>query len=302
MLKITYAKIMTVDLNKTRKNMTLPAFHFGLLIEAEELVPYLGHEQLRIVDLSRSSVYDQLHIPHALHLKPKQLLRQEEHASGLLPDTEGLQALIQALNISPEHHVVAYDDEGGAWAGRLIWNLHCLGFENTSLLNGGIHAWLGAGFPTSSEIEKFKLVEPLVEINQSAMGQYRIEYPVLLDQVKHNAVHLWDCRSEDEYTGLRLAARRGGHIPNARHFEWSTALNRENHLKLHPLERTQQRLEQLGFDLKQPIVVYCQSHHRSGLAYILGRLLGCPIQAYDGAWSEWGNRLDSPIITGELPS
>ena len=22
----------------------------------------------------------------------------------------------------------------------------------------------------------------------------------------------------------------------------------------------------------------------------------------DGAWSEWGNRLDSPIVTGELPS
>lgn len=63
----------------------------------------------------------------------------------------------------------------------------------------------------------------------------------------------------DEYSGVRLAARRGGHIQNALHFEWSTALNRQNHLKLHPLERTRQRLEQLGFDLKQPVVVYCQS-------------------------------------------
>ena len=115
-------------------------------------------------------------------------------------------------------------------------------------------------------------------------------------------MQLWDCRTTDEYTGLRLAARRGGHIPGALHFEWSTALNRENDLKLHPLERTRQRLEQLGFNLNEPVVVYCQSHHRSGLAYILGRLLGWHIQAYDGAWSEWGNRLDSPIITGELPS
>lgn len=282
--------------------MTISEFNFALLIEAEELVPYLGHDKLRIVDLSQYSVYDQLHIPHAIHVKPKQLLRQEEQASGLLPDLNTLQALIEYLNISPEHHVVAYDDEGGAWAGRLIWNLHCLGFENTSLINGGIHAWLASGFPTSSAIETLDTVENLVQIDQKNLHQYRIEYTALLEQVQNNAIQIWDCRTEDEYTGLRLAARRGGHIPNARHFEWSTALNRQNHLKLHPLQRTQQRLEQLGFDLNEPIVVYCQSHHRSGLAYIIGRLLGCSIQAYDGAWSEWGNRLDSPIITGELPS
>ena len=282
--------------------MTHSAFNFGLLIEAEQLVPHLGNKKLRIVDLSRASVYDQLHIPHALHLKPKFLVRQDEQATGLLPDAEGLRELISYLNISPEHHVVVYDDEGGAWAGRLIWNLHCLGFENTSLLNGGIHAWLAAGLPTTSEVEQFESVSTLVQVDQAKIQQYRIEYTELLEKVQSSQVQLWDCRTEDEYTGLRLAARRGGHIPNALHFEWSTALNRENHLRLHPLERTQQRLEQLGFNLNEPVVVYCQSHHRSGLAYILGRLLGWNIQAYDGAWSEWGNRLDSPIITGEMPS
>lgn len=282
--------------------MTHSAFDFGLLIDAEQLVPHLGNDKLRIVDLSRASVYDQLHIPHALHLKPKFLVRQDEQATGLLPDVDGLQELIGYLNISLEHHVVVYDDEGGAWAGRLIWNLHCLGFENTSLLNGGIHAWLAAGLPTTSEVEQFEPVSALVQVDQAKIQQYRIEYAELLEKVQSSQVQLWDCRTEDEYTGLRLAARRGGHIPNALHFEWSTALNRENHLRLHPLERTQQRLEQLGFNLNEPVVVYCQSHHRSGLAYILGRLLGWNIQAYDGAWSEWGNRLDSPIITGEMPS
>ena len=281
--------------------MTTANFNFGLLIDAEELVPYLGHDLIRIVDLSRSSVYEQLHIPHAIHLKPNVLLRQQEHATGLLPDEQGLKDLIQALNISKDHHVVVYDDEGGAWAGRLIWDLHCLGFTQTSLLNGGIHAWLGAGLPTSSNQEKSAKVENLFEIEQ-INSQYRILYPELLEQVEQALVQVWDCRTVDEYTGQRLAARRGGHIPNARQFEWSTAIDRQNHLKLHPLERTKQRLEQLGFDLGQPVVVYCQSHHRSGLAYIIGRLLNWDIKAYDGAWSEWGNRLDSPIITGESPS
>ncbi|QIO07265.1 sulfurtransferase [Acinetobacter shaoyimingii] len=282
--------------------MTDSQFDLGLLIEAEQLVPYLGNDKLRIVDLSRSSVYEQLHIPHAIHLKPNLLVRQEEQASGVLPDDEGLRNLIDFLNISPEHHVVVYDDEGGAWAGRLIWNLHCIGFYNTSLINGGIHAWLGANLPTSSDIERFEKVEHTVKIDKTHIDEYQIEYKNLLEKVNQNSVQVWDCRTHDEYIGQRLAARRGGHIPSARHFEWSTALNRQNHLKLHSLERTQQRLEQLGFQLDQPVVVYCQSHHRSGLAYILGRLLGWKIQAYDGAWSEWGNRLDSPIITGESPS
>ena len=291
---------MNLIQNSHEKHMT--AFDFGLLIEAEDLVPHLGNDKLRIVDLSRASVYAQLHIPYALHVQPKLLVRQEEMAMGLLPDQAGLEALIRYLNISPEHHVVAYDDEGGAWAGRLLWNLHCLGFENTSLLNGGIHAWLGSGFPTSAEQEVFQPVETLLTVDLQHQSKYQIDYEQLTRAVDAGKVQLWDCRTEDEYTGLRLAARRGGHILGARHFEWSTALDRQNHLRLHPLQRTQQRLEQLGFDLSQPVVVYCQSHHRSGLAYIIGRLLGWDIQAYDGAWSEWGNRLDSPIVTGESPS
>lgn len=274
--------------------------NFDLLIETEDLVPFLAHPQLRIVDLSRRSVHEQLHIPGAVHLAPKLLVRQEEYASGLLPETTQLQQLIEFLQISPEHHVVAYDDEGGAWAGRLIWNLHCLGFENTSLINGGIHAWLAAELPTSSQATTLEPVANLLPVETNL--QYQVHYDELLELVQNNQTQIWDCRTEDEYTGLRLAARRGGHIPGALHFEWSTALNRQNHLKLHPLERTQQRLEHLGFNLNEPVVVYCQSHHRSGLAYILGRLLGWNIRAYDGAWSEWGNRLDSPIITGELPS
>ena len=281
--------------------MTQQPTTLGLLVEPEQFAPFLDDPQYRIVDLSRDSVFEQIHLPHAISVKPKELVEMSELASGYLPTLEILQALFNRLGITSQHHVIVYDDEGGAWAGRFIWNLHCAGFYQVSLLNGGIHAWLAAGLPTTMDIENIENSVETYQVDLSNERQFRIEYEELRQLVEQKNIQLWDCRTEAEYQGIRLAARRGGHIAGAKHYEWSTAINRQDHLKLHPLSRTQQQLQHLGFDLTQPVVVYCQSHHRSGLAYIIGRLLNWNVRAYDGAWSEWGNRLDSAVVNGENP-
>lgn len=269
----------------------------NLLIEAEQL-PHLNSDLIRFVDLSRDSVYQQLHLEQAIHISPKQLLRQQGEITGLLPNQAELIQLIQQLQLSPEHHLIAYDDEGGAWASRLIWTLHCLGFKRTSLINGGIHACLAAGIPTTTDVFSPQIVNTLIEPNFSDIQRYRIEFSELLNLVQQNTPQLWDCRSQDEFLGIRRSARRGGHIPYAIHYEWSNLFDRHNQLKLHPLSHIQQQLQDVGFDLTQPVIVYCQSHHRSSLVYVVGHLLKWDIRAYDGAWSEWGNQTNSPIVTG----
>jgi len=54
-------------------------------------------------------------------------------------------------------------------------------------------------------------------------------------------------------------------------------------------------LAQLGIDDTKRIITHCQTHHRSGLTYFIGRWLGLDIRAYHGSWSEWGNDPDTPI-------
>jgi thiosulfate/3-mercaptopyruvate sulfurtransferase len=45
------------------------------------------------------------------------------------------------LGVGDDATVVAYDDRGGAFAGRLVWMLRILG-QRAALLDGGIEGWL----------------------------------------------------------------------------------------------------------------------------------------------------------------
>ena len=68
----------------------------------------------------------------------------------------------------------------------------------------------------------------------------------------------------------------------------------DRHLRL--TEDLAALLSQHGIDPERATITHCQTHHRSGLSYMVGRILGFKkISAYHGSWSEWGNRDDLPV-------
>ena len=68
-----------------------------------------------------------------------------------------------------------------------------------------------------------------------------------------------------------------------------------NNLKLKPLETIREELKAVGISVEKDTVTHCQSHHRSGLTYLLGKLLNFKsMKAYAGSWGEWGNHPDTP--------
>ena len=70
-------------------------------------------------------------------------------AVGKLPDLNSLQSALAGIGYHPDRRIIAYDDEGGGWAGKLLWVLDVIGHEHWAYLNGGLYAWAGAGQPLS---------------------------------------------------------------------------------------------------------------------------------------------------------
>src|SRR5690606_8023837 len=119
-----------------------------LLIEPADLAPRLGAAGIRIIDVNSSDVYLRAHVPGAVRLDYARLVAARPPATGALPDAGQLAEVLGGIGLTPEQHVVAYDDEGNGRAARLLWTLDAIGHPGgASLLNGGLRAWLADGQP-----------------------------------------------------------------------------------------------------------------------------------------------------------
>lgn len=265
-----------------------------LLLEPTELAQHLDNEQLRIVDLCKAESYAQVHVPGAVYLDYKFIIGAQPPVMGLLPDEATFAVLLTELGISPQTHVVAYDDEGGGKAARLLYTLEAFGHKNFSLLNGGINAWYHEKHPLENTPNQAKPADSNYPVsykeNIIADRQY------ILDHLGDTQVQLLDARSDAEFSGMKKFAERGGHIPGAVNLDWMALMDTNHYYRLKPDAELKLLLRERGISPDNTIVTYCQTHHRSALTYFALKHLGFDkIRGYPGSWSDWGNQADTPI-------
>ena len=166
---------------------------------------------LRIVDcrflLSDPSAgekaYESGHIEGAVYLHLERDLSapiREDRRGGRhpLPEPAALAAALGQAGISSGMHVVAYDDQGGAMAARLVWLLRWLGHDGgASILDGGFAAWQAADYPVSSVKSEIVPGEFVAHVRQDLV----VHAADVLSRLGTSGVVLVDSREAPRYRG-----------------------------------------------------------------------------------------------------
>jgi len=254
----------------------------------------LPKENLILIDAGSGAAferYKQHHLAGALYVDlDKDLAEISADAKNggrhPLPSPEKFEQLLCRLGITPQSHVVVYDDKNGAnAAARFWWMLRAAGHGNVQVLNGGLQAAIAAGFPVAAGIET---AVPVADypVSQWQLPLAAIDAVEVASQSPEHSVI--DVRDANRYNGITepidLVA---GHIPGAINMPLTGNLD-ANGLFLSPEAlREKYTAALLGVDAKN-IIVHCGSGVTACHTLLALDYAGLPIaKLYVGSWSEW---------------
>jgi thiosulfate/3-mercaptopyruvate sulfurtransferase len=107
----------------------------------------------------------------------------------------------------------------------------------------------------------------------------------LAARLAEGGVTLVDVRTRPEFEGTSgyPCDPRQGHIDGAVHIELDALMGAGR-------EGLRDVLAEAGVDADGPIVLYCHSGSRSGIAAAALRSAGMDAENYEGSWHEWSRR------------
>lgn len=262
-----------------------------LLVSAGQLSRNLQSDQKPLLlDLRPAENFADKHLPGAVHLDLFGLSIVDTDPAPLKAFFWIIEHLFASRGVSDDVPVVVYDDTSGIRAARGFWFLEFFGHPNVRLLDGGYHAWVRAGLPTTTEAEKPKPTAWTGIRDENILASWRD----VNDRLGKSSTVMLDTRSDEEYCGTQVRAARGGAVPGAVHLEWTNNLAPDGTFK--PAEELRTMYERAGVTPDREVVTYCQGGYRAAHSYLALRLLGYPrVRNYVGSWKEWGDRVDLPI-------
>ncbi len=233
------------------------------------------------------------HLPGARFFDIDKVVDAASPLPHMLPTPETFAAAVALLGVSSSDHVIVYDQRGLFSAARLWWMFRVFGQDNVSVLDGGLPGWIEAGGAVSAGAP-----DP-VAAGKFTAG-FRPELVRSLDQMKANlqshAELVLDARAAGRFDGGVPEPRPGmksGHIPGAKSLPFTELLQDG---KMLPPAILRAKFTGLGVKPDTKLVTSCGSGVTAAVLTLGLAVAGLPQGAlYDGSWSEWGSRDDTPI-------
>ncbi len=275
----------------------------GILVDPTWVSTHLNQENFRVLDISRDPAsFEKRHIPGALQVFRHRDLEDYQHYPPVgYPQLHQFLSLMKRLGISNQTTVVAYDDNRGIYASRMVFLMQLYGhsLKRLKILNGGIKRWIDEGL----RVEKGP-ARPGHRKRFYRPGRRRTDYLATWQEIyrkvvlsSSDKVLLLDVRPESEYDGETVRLVRGGHIPGAINLEVaSVTVQKDNEIWKSPRE-IESVFRKAGISRDKDVIIYCHSGDRSAHAFvILKDLLYYPnVRIYERAWEEWAVLRALPI-------
>lgn len=238
------------------------------------------------------------HLPGAIWVDVDTVLAgppSEAEGRHPIPEAAAFAGALGALGVDDAALVVAYDDNGGAFAARLVWLLRRIG-GRAALLDGGLAAWSG-------DLEPGPVSLP--PVHRQVIGWpeelFRTAVQVELAASTGSAVVL-DARAPGRYSGADVLPSdvRSGHIPGAVSAPWAANLSPDGTFAAP--ERLRGHYRARGVTAGAEVIVYCGSGVTACHDLLALELIGVhPAALYPGSWSAWSADPTRAVAVGEQP-
>ena len=205
-----------------------------------------------------------------------------------LPTPQAFAEALATLGIGIEDSVVAYDDQGGLYAGRLVWMLRIIGCD-AALLDGGYGAWDG-------ELDSGP-VEP--RRTERKPIQWPSDYLVEADDVVGaiaSGVTVFDARAGERYRGeTEHLDPRAGHIPGALNLPCAQNLDASG--RFSDIGELGAAYSEMG--VTSDSIFYCGSGVTACHDLLVAEAAGIgKARLYVGSWSGWSSDPQRPGAFG----